>query len=249
MIPFPLTDKVIIVTGGSRGIGLAFAELAASCGARLVISGRNADALQEAKASIESKGAEVEIVQADAGDSESASKIIQSALDRFERIDVLVNNAGITRDGLSMRMKDEDWESVLNVNLTGAFYMARAAMKPMMKARAGRIINITSVIGLTGNAGQANYAASKAGMIGMTKSLAKELASRNITVNAVAPGFIETRMTGGMKDEAKDAVLKSIPMGRYGAPEDVANLIAFLSADESGYITGQTFTVDGGLAI
>ncbi|MDX9753141.1 MAG: 3-oxoacyl-[acyl-carrier-protein] reductase [bacterium] len=244
---FRLDGKVALVTGGSRGIGRKCAETLLAQGAKVVLLDVMEDVLQETVTELRGQGFDVHGMVANVTDSAAAQKVVDDCVEQFEKIDILVNNAGITRDGLAMRMKDEDWLAVLTVNLTGAFYMARAAMRPMMKARTGRIINVASVVGVMGNAGQVNYAASKAGLIGVTKSLAKELGSRGITVNAVAPGFIETPMTDKLKDEVKDAYMKGIPLGRFGKPEEVAALIGFLASDEAGYITGQAILIDGGL--
>lgn len=247
MSQYMLSNQIALVTGGSRGIGRATVEHLASQGATVVFVGRNEEALLAAEQEMQQKGRSVSGIRADVSQAGEAQRVVDAVLETHGQVDILVNNAGITRDTLAMRMKDEDWEQVLQVNLTGAFYMARAVQRPMMKARQGKIINVTSVVGLMGNAGQVNYAASKAGLIGMTKSLAKELAPRGIQVNAVAPGFIETQMTEAMKPEAQEAVLKQIPLGRYGKPEEAAALIGFLASSGAGYITGQVMVVDGGL--
>ncbi|MBI1389198.1 MAG: 3-oxoacyl-[acyl-carrier-protein] reductase [bacterium] len=249
MTDVSLNERVAIVTGGSRGIGRSVVELLASSGATVVFLGRDEDALRDVEHEFNAHGWKTRGMQADVSKPEDAQRVVDGTVEEFGRIDILVNNAGVTRDGLFVRMKDEDWDAVLRINLNGAFYMARAAGKVMMKARAGRIINVTSVVGIMGNAGQVNYASAKAGLIGMTKSMARELASRGVTVNAVAPGFIETRMTDSMKDDAKEAVMKTIPLGRYGQPEEVAGLIGYLASDAASYITGQTFVIDGGISM
>ncbi len=244
-----LENKVALITGASRGIGRCTAERLASRGAKLALVDMDQETLENTGKELETQGREVKTFLADISDSTAAQKVVDDCIAHFEKIDILVNNAGITRDTLSIRMKDNDWESVIRVNLNGSFFMARAAAKYMMKARSGRIINMASVVGLMGNSGQANYSASKAGVIGMTKSLAKELASRNITVNAVAPGYIDTQMTAALKDDVKESMLSLIPLGRYGKPEEVAQLIAFVASDEAQYITGQVISIDGGLAM
>jgi 3-oxoacyl-[acyl-carrier protein] reductase len=238
--------KVALVTGASRGIGRAIAEALAAAGATVVLGARDEKRLAEAVDAIVSAGGRASAVALDVCQRESVDAALATVLERHGRIDGLVNNAGITRDNLLLRMKVEEWEAVLATNLTGVYHCTQAALRPMLKQRSGRIVNVTSVVGITGNAGQANYAASKAGVIGFTKSIAREVASRAITVNAVAPGFIDTEMTAAMTDKAKEAVASSIPMGRVGKPEDVAGATVFLLSDAAAYITGQVLGVDGG---
>ena len=242
--------KAAIVTGASRGIGRAAALRLAKMGMNIVFTYNSGiEAAEETKALCEAEGVRVLAVQADVSSSESCDQLVEQTMEAFGRVDVLVNNAGITRDGLIIRMSDEQFDQVIDTNLKGAFYMMRAVSKQMMKQRSGRIINISSVVGVMGNAGQVNYAASKAGVIGMTKSLARELASRKVTVNAVAPGMIETDMTAVMSEKAKEAMKAAIPLGEMGKPEDIAGTIAFLAGEEGRYITGQVICVDGGMAI
>ncbi len=243
-----LRDRVAIVTGASRGIGKATALSLATEGAKVVVNyARSSDAAEEVVKEITSAGGEAIALQADVSQAKEADSLIRQTLDKFNRIDVLVNNAGITRDTLLLRMKPEDWQAVIDLNLTGVFLCTKAVSKIMLKQRSGRIINITSVTGQMGNPGQANYSAAKAGVIGFTKTVAKELASRGVTVNAVAPGFIATDMTKEIKSEE---IIKFIPLGRYGKPEEVAGMIRFLAADPAAiYITGQVFNVDGGMVM
>ena len=241
-----VSGKVVLVTGASRGIGRAIAEALAAAGAAVVLGARDEAKLAEAVDAIVSIGGRASAVSLDVCHRESVDAALAAVLQRHGRIDGLVNNAGITRDNLLLRMKAEEWEAVLSTNLTGVYHCTQAALRPMLKQRSGRIVNVTSVVGITGNAGQANYAASKAGVIGFTKSIAREVASRSITVNAVAPGFIDTEMTAAMTDKAKEAVASSIPMGRVGKPEDVAGAALFLLSDAAAYVTGQVLGVDGG---
>ena len=244
-----LAEKVAIVTGSTRGIGQAIAEELARQGAKVVISGRNGERAQQVAAAIQEAGGEAIAVQADVSHMADAQRLVRETLERWGRIDILVNNAGITRDNLLLRMSEEEWDTVLQVNLKGAFNCTKSVTRQMMKQRQGRIINITSVVGQMGNAGQANYAASKAGLIGFTKSVARELASRNITCNAVAPGYIQTDMTAALDDAVKDSLKQQIPLGRLGTPEDVARVVAFLCSDDAAYITGQVINVDGGMVM
>lgn len=242
--------KTAIVTGASRGIGRAAAVRLAKMGMDIVFTyNSGVEAAEETKALCMAEGVKVLAVQADVSRSENCDTLVEQALEFGGRVDVLVNNAGITRDGLIIRMSDEQFDQVIDTNLKGAFYMMRAVSKQMMKQRSGRIINISSVVGVMGNAGQVNYAASKAGVIGMTKSLARELASRKVTVNAIAPGMIETDMTAVMSEKAKESMKAAIPAGEMGKPEDIAGAIAFLAGEDGRYITGQVICVDGGMAI
>lgn len=245
-----LNGKIAVVTGASRGIGKAIAMKFAQLGATVVINyNGSAQKAEEVKQSITADGGRAVIMQCNVADYDACEAFIKEVIDQFGRIDILVNNAGITKDGLIMRMSEEDFTSVVDVNLKGTFHCIRFASRQMMKQRSGRIINMSSVVGISGNAGQINYAASKAGVIGMTKSAAKELASRGITVNAIAPGYIETDMTNVLSDKVKEETLKQIPLGRMGQTEDIAAAAAFLASDEAGYITGQVLAVDGGMAI
>ena len=245
-----LKDKVAIVTGGTRGIGRAIALKLADKGANIVINYRNSDKeAEELKAILEEKGVKVLTVKCDISNFEDSKNIMDKCKEVFGKIDILVNNAGITKDTLIMRMKEEDFDNVIDVNLKGTFNCAKHASAIMLKQRFGKIINMTSVVGIAGNAGQVNYAASKSGVIGLTKSLAKELGSRGITVNAVAPGFINTDMTASLSEKVKEEASKNIPLKRLGDPEDVANLVGFLASDAANYITGQVINVDGGMVM
>ncbi len=241
-----LTGKVALVTGSTRGIGRAIAEVLVSCGANVAVVGRDQAKADEVAAQI---GGESRGFACDIGDPAAITALIGAVETAFGHIDILVNNAGITKDNLMLRMKDEDWNAVLDTNLRSAFVAIRAVQRGMMKRRWGRIINIASVVGLIGNAGQANYAASKAGLIGLSKSVARELSSRNILCNVVAPGFIRTDMTDAMTPEAVNALSAQIPLDRLGSPQDVAGVVAFLASEHAGYITGQVLTVDGGMVM
>lgn len=243
---FDLSGKRALVTGASGGIGGAIAKSLHACGATVALSGTRVDALQAVANEL---GGNTHVTPADLGSAEGAEALINDATTAMGGVDILVNNAGLTRDQLAMRMKDEDWQTVLDVNLTAAFRLSRACLRGMMKARFGRIIGITSVVGATGNAGQTNYAASKAGMIGMSKSLAQEVASRGITVNCVAPGFIETAMTDVLSDDLKTKLLAGIPAGRLGNVDDIASACVYLASEEASYMTGQTLHVNGGMAM
>lgn len=242
-----LEGKAAVVTGGSRGIGRAIALRLAAEGVKVAICGRNLESAEQVVAEIEAAGAEGVAVAADISRESDADGLIQTSIKRFGRLDILVNNAGITRDNLIVRMKEEEWDQVLKVNLKGTFNCTQAVAKYMMKQRSGSIVNISSVVGIVGNAGQANYSASKAGVIGLTKSSARELASRGIRVNAVAPGFIETEMTKRLPQEYQEKLKGLIPMGVFGQPEDVASVVAFLASDDARYITGEVVKIDGGL--
>ena len=246
---FNLNNKIAIVTGASQGIGKIIAFELAKSGAHVACISRNKKAIESIVEEITINGGQASSFPCDISDSDTLSEIITEIIKENSRIDILVNNAGITKDSLLMRMSIEQWDDVINTNLKGAFHCTKAVVRYMMKNKFGRIINITSIVGLTGNAGQANYAASKAGLIGMTKSIAKEVASRGITANCIAPGWIETSMTEKLSEEVKSEFLSHIPVGRIGSPDDIANAVIFLASDEAGYITGQTITVDGGRII
>jgi len=245
-----LEGKVAVVTGASRGIGRAIALKLADEGAKVVVnySGSQAKA-EEVVAMIQENGGEAIAVQASVSQTEEVTALMDTAVKTFGSLDILVNNAGITRDNLLMRMKEDEWDDVLDTNLKGVFLCTKAVTRQMMKQRAGRIINISSIVGVAGNAGQANYVAAKAGVIGLTKTTAKELASRNILVNAIAPGFIETEMTDQLPEELKQGMLTQIPLAKLGQPEDIAKAVAFLASDDANYMTGQTLNIDGGMVM
>ena len=244
-----LTDKVALVTGASRGLGKAIALALAAEGASIAAVARSEEALKETLEAIRAAGGVAEPYALDVADESAVEATVGKITERFQHVDILINNAGVTRDGLLMRMKSEDWDAVINTNLKGAFHLTKPVGRLMVRQRAGRIINISSVIGLMGNAGQANYAASKAGLIGFTKSVAREFASRNITCNVVCPGFIETDMTRGLGEELRKKLLERIPLQRLGQPEDVAGAVSFLCSPAASYITGQILTVDGGMVM
>lgn len=245
-----MSEKIAVVTGGSRGIGAAIAKKLASRGMTVIINYCGSeDRALAVKSAIEAAGGQAEAWRCDVSDCGQCEAFVKAVMKKYGRIDVLVNNAGITRDGLMMCMSDENFSRVIDTNLKGTFYMMRFASRHMLKAKKGRIINMASVVGLMGNAGQVNYAASKAGVIGATKSAAKELASRGITVNAIAPGFIDTEMTGALSEKVQEQILTQIPLGTFGKPEDIANCAAFLASDEAAYITGQVIQVDGGMCM
>jgi 3-oxoacyl-[acyl-carrier protein] reductase len=242
-------NEIVVVTGATRGIGKAIALAFAKEQADVILIGRNQDALKDLSDEIKNTGLSCDYFACDVANSQNVQETVNKILDKYKSVDILVNNAGITRDNLLLRMSESDWDDVLNTNLKGVFNFTKAVSRAMLKAKKGKIISIASIIGITGNAGQANYAASKAGLIGFTKSVARELASRGITANTIAPGYIETEMTGQLKDELKAEILKNIPLGRLGTVEDVANISLFLASKEADYITGQTIVVDGGMAI
>ena len=246
---YDLKGKTAIVTGATKGIGKEIAIKLSNCGANITLVARNKKDLMKIKKIIDSSGNKSIAISADVSNLNSFNDIISQTIDKWDKIDILINNAGITKDNIIMRMKEEEWEDVVNVNLKGCFNGIKAVSREMMKNKYGKIINITSVIGLIGNAGQSNYSASKAGILGLTKSIAKELGSRNITVNSIAPGYIETEMTEKLAEHIKENLLKSIPLNRFGTVTDVANLTCFLVSDNAHYITGQTFNVDGGMVM
>lgn len=245
-----LSGQTAVVTGGSRGIGRAIALELARQGANVIINyNGSAQKSEEVKREIEENGGTAEIMQCNVADFHGCEQFFQQIIEKYKRVDILVNNAGVTRDGLLMKMSEEEFDTVIDTNLKGTFHCMRFVTRQMIKQRYGRVINISSVVGVAGNAGQANYAASKAGVIGLTKSAARELASRKITVNAIAPGFIETDMTKKLSDKVKEESIAKIPLGHYGKPEDIAGAVSFLASEQAGYITGQVIHVDGGMVI
>jgi 3-oxoacyl-[acyl-carrier protein] reductase len=246
---FSLANKVAIVTGASRGIGSAIAHNLSKAGAKIVLISRSIDALKSVEAEIKSNGGDAISIAADVSNLQSFTDAVSQVVETWRTVDILINNAGITRDNIIMRLKEEDWDAVIDINLKGCFNGIKSVARPMMKARCGRIINITSVIGLMGNSGQSNYAASKAGILGLTKSIAKELGSRKITVNAIAPGYIQTEMTDTLDETSRDNLIRSIPLQRLGQPQEIADLVCFLASNEAAYITGQTLNVDGGMVM
>ena len=242
-----MANRIAFITGASRGIGRACAIALSAGGAKVVLAARQLDKLEAVAAEIRAAGGETFVVPIDLASQDSIKEAFSKASKEFGRIDILINNAGLTRDGLAMRMKRDDWDAVIQTNLSGSFFCIQQVMPAMVRERWGRIVNITSVVGESGNAGQANYAASKAGLIGLTKSLAQELASRNITVNAVAPGFVETDMTASLSDELRAKITESVPLKRIGKPEDIATAVKFLTSDDAAYITGHVLDVNGGM--
>jgi 3-oxoacyl-[acyl-carrier protein] reductase len=242
-----MNNRIAVVTGASRGIGRACALALAQCGGKVALAARQIDKLDEVAAEIRAAGGEAFTTELDLGSHDSIKAAFAKIAKEFGRVDILVNNAGVTRDGLAIRMKRDDWDLVLQTNLSGSFFCIQQVLPGMIRERWGRIVNIASVVGEAGNAGQANYVASKAGLIGLTKSLAQEMASRSVTVNAVAPGFIETDMTAGLNDQMKEQIKKGVPLGRFGKPEDVAAAVRFLCSDDASYITGHVLDVNGGM--
>ncbi|AJA47033.1 3-oxoacyl-[acyl-carrier-protein] reductase FabG [Clostridium pasteurianum DSM 525 = ATCC 6013] len=250
MIDLDLNNKIALITGGTRGLGRAIAEKLAEQKVKIVVTGTNKERAEEAASEISSAyNVETLGLQQDVSSEESTKEVVKCIINKFKRIDILVNNAGITSDGIMMMMKKENWDKVININLTGAFNSTKFVSKHMLKQKSGTIVNITSVVGITGNAGQANYSASKAGLIGFTKTVARELADRGITVNAIAPGYISTDMTSKLPDKVSREILSQIPMKAYGSPEAVANAVLFLASNMSNYITGQVINVDGGMVM
>jgi 3-oxoacyl-[acyl-carrier protein] reductase len=249
-VPFDLSDKSVLVTGGTRGIGRAIVEAAADAGAQVAFTYRSSEeAAREIETRLTDAGTDTRSFQSDAADTDAAAEVVDAVTDDFGALDVMVNNAGITRDGLLLRMEEDDWDATMGTNLKSVFNFSKAAYKPMMRQRSGRIVNLSSVVGLMGNPGQTSYAASKAGIVGFSKSLAKELGSRGVTVNVVAPGFVETDMTEAMPDRAREAMEGQVPLGRPAQPTDVAQAVLFLASDAASYITGHVLHVDGGMAM